>query len=108
MDAEDKDDSASGRFVQVFFGPPSSKISAHSSTSRADAEPEPDDPRSSLTWRVPVTLLQVAGFKYTSKAVRSNSDELPSAPAIPNRKRHCKRRATQILETQQLRGIAFQ
>ena len=74
MDAEEIDNNASGEFVQVFFGPPSSKTSTHSSTSVADADTEPDDPGSSLTWRVPVTSLQVAGFKYASKAMPSDSD----------------------------------
>ena len=101
MDAKEIDDNASGDFVQVFFGPPSSKTSAHSST---NAETEPDDPGSSLTWRVPVTSLQVAGFKYASKAMTSDSDRLPSALTIHDQKCHCKRREPDLQFLQVKKG----
>ena len=75
VDAEEIDNDGTG-FLRVFFGPPS-ESSSHSGTldsTATDSEARADDLGLSLTWRVPVTTLQAAGFTCTGKAILSDGD----------------------------------
>ena len=83
MDAKGSDDASRG-FARVFFGPPHSEISAHSSaldSTTADSGAQVDDPEVSFTWKVPLTSLQLGGFKCAVKA--SDPDYPPSVPGCP-------------------------
>ena len=91
VDAKGSDDASRG-FARVFFGPPASEISAHSSaldTAAADPGAQVDDPEVSFTWKVPLTSLQLGGFKCAGKA--SDPDYPASALAVLILKHHCKR-----------------
>ena len=75
VDAEEIDNAGAG-FLRVFFGPPS-ESSCHSGTldsTSTDSEARAGDPGLSLTWRVPVTSLQAAGFICTGKALLCDLD----------------------------------
>ena len=91
MDAKGSDDASRG-FARVFFGPTPSEINVHSGaldSARADSGAQVDDPEVSFTWKVPLTSLQLSGFKCAGKA--SDPDYPPSVLAILNLKHLFKR-----------------
>ena len=91
MDAKGSDDASRG-FAQVFFGPQPSEISACSGaldSASADAGARGNDPEVSFTWKVPLTSLQLGGFKCAGKA--SDPDYPPSALAELSLTHLCKR-----------------
>ena len=91
MDAKGSDDASRG-FARVFFEPTHSEISARSGaldSATADAGAQVNNPEVSFTWKVPLTSLQLGGFKCAGKA--SDQDYPPSAVAELNLKHLCKR-----------------